>query len=338
MSTPSASDAGARAALSEPVLPSAALARFRGGLAALIDPDRDRILVALSGGADSIALLLLARQALGERCQAATVDHGLRPAGAAEARFAAALCADRNISHETLTGALPDRVGRTANVSARARALRYDLLHAHASRIGAQWIATAHHADDQLETIVMRINRGAGIAGLAGIRSSGWRVIRPLLDWRRAELAAIVRAAGIVAVDDPSNADERFDRARLRKALGAAEWLDAHGLAASTATLAQAEEALTWTAQRLLAERVVEDGEAILLDPADVPAELLRRLVRACVADVDPAAAPTGPALGRLIARLLAGEPATLGGVATTPGPRWRFAPAPARRGRADKS
>lgn len=329
MSTPSASEA-----LNAPH--DAAVGRFRRALGDLIHADRDRILVALSGGADSIALLLLAHAALGERCQAATVDHGLRPAGADEARFAAALCAERGIAHTILTGPMPDRVSRTANISARARALRYELLHDHARQVGAQWIATAHHADDQLETLVMRINRGAGVAGLAGVRPSGWRVIRPLLGWRRAELVAVTQAAGIAAVADPSNVDDRFDRARLRKDLDGAPWLDAAGLAASTGALAQAEEALVWTTQRLLAERVAEADDALLLDPVDVPAELLRRLVRACVDAIDPAAEPTGPALGAFIARLIEGRRTTLGAVLATPGQYWRFEPAPARRVRLD--
>lgn len=325
MSTPSASEA-----LKAP--DGAAVDRFRRALDGLIHADRDRVLVALSGGADSVALLLLAHAALGERCQAATVDHGLRPAGADEARFAAALCAERGIAHTILTGPMPERVSRTANVSARARTLRYNLLHDHAQRIGADWIATAHHADDQLETLVMRINRGAGVGGLAGIRPAGWRVIRPLLDWRRAELVAVTQAARIAAVVDPSNVDDRFDRARLRKELGGVPWLDPTGLAASTGALAQAEEALVWTTQRLLAERVAEAEDALLLDPSDVPAELLRRLVRTCVDVFDPAANPTGPALGAFIARLIDGKRTTLGAVLATPGQYWRFELAPARR------
>lgn len=339
MSTPSASKARASTlTVHPPSVSSATIERFRGDLGDLIHIDRDRVLVALSGGSDSVALLLLASAALGERCYAATVDHELRPASAQEALFASRLCADHGIPHAILTGTLPHRIGRTANLSARARALRYELLHDHAQRIRAEWIATAHHADDQLETLVMRINRGTGVAGLAGIRPTGWRVIRPLLAWRRAELAAVTGSAGIAAIDDPSNADDRFDRARLRKALGAAPWLDAAGLAASTDALAQAEEALAWTMQRLLIERIVEDEDAILLDPTDIPAELLRRLVRACVTQIDVETAPDGPALGRLIARLVDGQHATLGKVAAAPGRRWRFATAPSRRSAGDRS
>src|SRR3546814_89144 len=99
---------------------------------------------------------------------------------------------------------MPPRVKRTANLSARARALRYRLLEDHARAIEATRIATAHHADDQLETLIMRLNRGSGVAGLAGIRPTGGMTIRPLLGWRRAELAALVTRCGITAIEDRS--------------------------------------------------------------------------------------------------------------------------------------
>ena len=104
-------------------------------------------------------------------------------------------------------------------MSARARALRYALLEAEADAAGASYIATAHHADDQLETLIMRLGRGSGVSGLAGVRAASGRVIRPLLGWRRAALAAIVAAAGIDPIQDPSNVSDRFERARLRKKL-----------------------------------------------------------------------------------------------------------------------
>lgn len=327
MPTPSAS---------EPLTPlrvaPAAVVRFAHDLIGLIGDAEQRVLVALSGGADSVALLLLAHAALGDRCAAATVDHGLRAEGADEARFAAGLCARLGIPHAILSGPLPARVGGSANVSARARALRYDLLTAKAERTGAAWIATAHHADDQIETAIMRLNRGSGVGGLASIRTTGWRVVRPLIGWRRAELAALVDAAGIVPVDDPTNRDARYDRARLRQALAGVDWLDAGGIAASTAALAEADEALAWTTQRLLAERTVESGDRVTLDPAGLPAELLRRLVRACIVRIDPAAAPRGAEIGRLIAELFSDRPAMLGDVLVRPGATWSFAPAPPRR------
>ena len=309
-----------------------AVARFARDLAALADPDA-RILVAVSGGPDSVALLLLAHAALGERCSAATVDHRLRPESADEAAWVADLCAARGIAHATLRADLPDRAGRTANLSARARALRYRLLEAHADAIGADLIATAHHADDQLETLIMRLNRGAGIAGLAGVRAKSGRIIRPLLGWRHAELVALVAAQGIAPVDDPSNVSDRFDRARLRKALAGVDWLDVDHVGASARALGDAEDAIAWMVRRLEAERCTTDDAGVTLRPADLPFELRRRLVEGAVLRVDPAADIRGPALVRTVRALEAGERITLGQVlCESRGSEWRFSLAPPRR------
>lgn len=285
-----------------------------------------------------MALLLLAQAALGDRCHAATVDHGLRDASAAEACWVADQCGARGIRHVTLTGTLPGRVGPTANLSARARALRYRLLEDARVSIGATAIATAHHADDQLETVVMRLNRGGGVRGLAGVRARAGRVIRPLLGWSRADLAAIVAATGIEPIVDPSNVDDRFDRARLRKSLAGADWLDPAGAAASAAALADADAALDWTAASLAARCCrFGDGEARCQPPADLPFELQRRLVALCLAHVEPAIACRGDALARAARALAAGQTAMLGNTqATLSGPAgapvWHFRRAPPRR------
>ncbi|WP_066807047.1 tRNA lysidine(34) synthetase TilS [Sphingomonas asaccharolytica] len=312
----------------------AALDRFADDLAALCAPATARVLVAVSGGPDSLALLLLTHALLGERCVAATVDHGLRPEAADEAAWVADLCGARAIDHAVLRGTLPDRAGNTGNLSARARALRYELLHAHADTVGATHIATAHHADDQVETLIMRLNRGAGVGGLAGVRARSGRVIRPLLGWRRAELGAIVAAAGIVAVDDPSNVSDRFDRARLRKHLAAIDWIDPARVAASASALADAEEAIGWMVRQLGTDRVAAEDDSLLLDPNDLPFELVRRLVEHCVRQIDPAAEIRGSALVRMVNALESGDTAMLGDVLATPiaAKRWRFGKAPPRR------
>jgi tRNA(Ile)-lysidine synthase len=316
----------------------AALERFAADLAALCDGIGDsggaRALVAVSGGPDSLALLLLTHALLGERCLAATVDHGLRPEAADEAVWVADLCAARGIDHAILRGDLPERAGHTANLSARARALRYDLLQAHADTVGATQIATAHHADDQVETLIMRLNRGAGVGGLAGVRAVAGRVIRPLLGWRRAELRAIVAAAGIVAVEDPSNVSDRYDRARLRKQLAAIDWIDAARVAASASALGDAEEAIGWMVRQLGTDRVTTEGDSLLLDPRDLPFELVRRLIEHCVRQIDPAAEIRGSALVRMVKALESGETAMLGDVTATPtsSAAWRFRQAPPRR------
>lgn len=313
-------------------------ARFRADLSRLCDVERDKVLVAVSGGPDSVALLLLAQSVLGERCVAATVDHGLRPEAAAEAQGVAALCAALGVRHAILAGTLPARAGRTANLSSRARGLRYRLLEEQATAWGARRIATAHHADDQLETLIMRLNRGAGVAGLAGVRAQGGRMIRPLLGWRREELARLVEAAGIVPVDDPSNRDERFDRARLRAALADAGWLDAAQWARSAAALADAEEALAWSARRLAEENCGLAPGSATLRADGLPFELVRRLLERCLAHVQPGLDVRGSTLADTVRRLRAGETVTVGDVLCRPGTDcgaralWTLAPAPPRR------
>ena len=334
-SPPSASNR----ALRPPRAPDqAAVARFADDLARVSPTSERPLLIAVSGGPDSVALLLLARQVLGARCVAATVDHGLRPEAASEAAWVARLCSTLGVPHAVLTGRLPERDGRTRNVSARARALRYALLRTHAEGIGAAAIATAHHADDQVETLVMRLNRGAGLAGMAGVRARGDGIVRPLLAWRRAELAAVVATCGIVPVDDPSNRDARFDRARLRSTIGDAAWIEAEGWSRSARALADAEEALDWTATRLWHERCRLEDAAVTLSPAGLPFDLQRRLVARCVATVDPASDPRGSAVAAAVDALVRGATITLGDVLCRAGrdardePVWHFARARPRR------
>lgn len=307
--------------------------RFRADLAALCDVDTGQLLVAVSGGGDSLALLLLAHATLRDRVQAATVDHGMRPAAAAEAAFVAGVCRGLGIPHRTLVGELPDRVGNTANLSARARTLRYRLLDAHRRDSGCDWVATGHHADDQLETLVMRLNRGAGVAGLAGVRAKAEPVVRPLLGWRRAELTALVAAAGLKSVIDPSNTDDRFDRARLRKALADADWLDPLSAVRSAQALAEADEALDWTLDHLLADRCRLGERAAVLDSDRLPAEFQRRLLLRCLRHIDSGIRPRGHEVTGLLATLARSGTGTLGGVKVLAfGGDWHFSPVPPRR------
>ncbi|MEA3046876.1 MAG: tRNA(Ile)-lysidine synthase, partial [Sphingomonadales bacterium] len=284
------------------------LVRFRVDLEALTGPAPARIGVAVSGGPDSLALLLLAHGAYPGAVHAATVDHGLRPEAAAEAAFVASICTGLGVPHATLEAGMND----TANLQAAARQRRYALLGAWARKTGLTCLATAHHLDDQAETLVMRLLRGAGLAGLAGIRAvhaGAVPVVRPLLGWRRGELAALVAAAGIAAVADPSNRDERFDRVRVRRRLAETAWIEPEPLARSAAALAQAEAALAWAADRLWRER----ADGFILDPAGLPEEIRRRLVIRMLAALG-GAAPRGEAIARLLATLERGGTATLAG------------------------
>jgi tRNA(Ile)-lysidine synthase len=276
-----------------------------------------------------VAMLLLAAAAFSGRVEAATVDHGLREAGADEARFVADLCAARGIPHAILTLEALD----AGNVSARAREARYAALNDWCEDRKLDWLLTAHHADDQLETVIMRLNRGAGVAGLSGVRAQQGRIVRPLLGWRRAELVALATEAGITPVDDPSNRDDRYDRARLRKSLSSADWIDPLSVVESTAALADADAAIEWSVDALEAAHVRASGGRITLDrTADLPPEYSRRLVQRCLRRIDPDCAPRGAALSRLIATLESGGTATLGTTLARGGKIWVFERAPPRR------
>jgi tRNA(Ile)-lysidine synthase len=315
------------------MIPVATLDHFRTCLEALAGSGRSRLGIAVSGGADSLALLLLAHAIRPGEIAAATVDHGLRPESADEAMFVAGICAERDIPHAILTsGALIE-----GNIQSAARTLRYRLLGDWANRAGVTHVLTAHHADDQAETLLMRLQRGAGAAGLAGVRTAirigGLPVLRPVLGWTRAELRAVTDAAGLTPIEDPGNSDERYDRARLRQHLSQAGWIDVRGFARSAEALAEADAALDWAAKRLHHERVDTAGDTIQLDPVGVPDELRRRLVLGILAMLAPDAPPRGPELQRLLATLEEGGTATLAGVKASGGAIWRFALAPPRRG-----
>ncbi len=311
--------------------------RFRLDLEAVAGGDPGRIALAVSGGPDSLALLLLADAALPGRVWAATVDHGLREESAAEAEAVGRLCGLIGVPHRTIAASVePSGEG----LQASARAARYAALAEWMDGEGLGLLLTAHHCDDQAETLLMRLNRGSGVAGLAGVRAQGsvpgtggrLRLCRPLLGWRRGELAALVAAAGVEPALDPGNSDERFDRARLRRQLGEAKWLDPAALARSAALLAEAEAALEWTAGPLFAARAEVGEGAVSLRPNGLPPELLRRLVLSCLRELAPEAAPRGEALAGFIVKLEGGGISTLGGVKARGGETWRFELAPSRR------
>lgn len=288
-----------------------------------------RLGIAVSGGPDSIALLDLAAAYAPGRTEAATVDHGLRAEAAAEAVMVARWCDGQGIPHAILRPSVPI----TGSVQARARAVRYALLDAWMDERGLDWLLTAHHADDQIETMLMRLNRSSGVAGLAGIRARRGRVVRPLLGFRKAALEEYVRARGIPHVADPSNNDERYDRARLRAALAGADWLDPSSAARSAAALADADSALTWSAQRLYADLVVPHGDGLRLASTDLPHEYLRRLLALMLAALTPdSPEPRGERIDDAVFRLRAGDKISIGACIATGGTVWTLRQAPPRR------
>ncbi len=288
--------------------------------------------LAVSGGPDSLALLLLAHAALPGQIAAATVDHALRAASAAEADRVAALCADLGVPHRILTVTVDP-----GNIQAEARAARYGALAQWLRGEGLGALATAHHADDQAETLLLRLNRGSGVAGLAGVRARGHvptselPLLRPVLGWRRAELAGVVAAAGIEAVDDPSNRDHRFDRARLRAALAGADWIDVAALAASAAHLADADAALDWMA-RAEWDRCVTAAPLGLVYRPQAPRAVALRVITRVITQID-GAEPRGGAVARLFDTLIARQPASIGNLVARAMPEgWTFTKAPVRR------
>ncbi|HWT97274.1 MAG TPA: tRNA lysidine(34) synthetase TilS, partial [Terriglobales bacterium] len=197
------------------------------------------IAVAVSGGSDSLALLVFLRDWLaphGGRLTALSVDHGLRPEAAAECRQVGELISELNasgitaargaawpaIDHHILTwqGAKP-----TTGLMAAARQARYRLLTAWCRAHDVLHLALAHHADDQAETVLMRADHGSGAAGLAGMSAllcrDGVRLLRPLLGWRKHDLTADLQRRGLSWIEDPSNRAQRFERVRWRQQLGA---------------------------------------------------------------------------------------------------------------------
>jgi tRNA(Ile)-lysidine synthase len=299
--------------------------------------DTEAIAVGVSGGPDSVALLLLAAAAFPRRVVAITVDHGLRAASAAEASGVAAQCARHAILHTTLVWA-DGKAG--AGVPAAARAARYALMADWCAANGVALLLTAHHADDQAETLLMRLARGSGVGGLSGIRARwvlrpGVTLLRPLLAVRRAALAAIAAESGWPIVDDPTNHDPHYARTQARRLLAGTPWLDAGLMAASAAHLAEAEAALEWAADRAWAGGAVVAAGEVRLDVAGLPDEIVRRLVRRAIAALAPGADPRGPDAVRLAARLAAGGTGTLAGVRASGGATWQFRPAkPIRGGR----
>ncbi len=207
--------------------------------------------LAVSGGGDSVAMLWLVApwaKARGVAVSVATVDHGLRPEAAEEARFVEGLCRDIGVPHHTLRWAGWDGRG---NLQARARDARRTLLTEWARGRGVDAILLAHTRDDQAETFLLRLARGSGVDGLSGmvqerVDDDGLRWLRPLLGESRAALRDYLGRVGRRWIDDPSNSDLRHDRVKARQALSALEplGLRAEDLARTAWRLSLASDAL----------------------------------------------------------------------------------------------
>jgi tRNA(Ile)-lysidine synthase len=178
----------------------------------------DRILVAVSGGGDSIALLHVLgrlRTELGFELVAHGVDHGLRAEAGAELDLAERLAEELGVAFSRTRLGLADG----GNLQARAREARYVALDAAAQAAGARWVATAHHADDRAETVLMRILRGASPRGLAVLPAASDRRLRPLIRSPKTAILLHLERHGLAHANDPSNRNPRFLRTRIRHEL-----------------------------------------------------------------------------------------------------------------------
>ena len=283
-----------------------------------------------------MALLALCHAARPGFVAAATVDHGLRQASLGEAEQVAHECATLGIPHEILNVTIS-----SGNVQQEARKARYAALESWMERREIDCLATAHHVDDQAETFLMRLNRGSGVAGLAGVRRTATvpggskRLIRPLLSWRKEELVEIARSAGLQYCTDPSNADPTFDRARMRGILENTNWLNIDAIAQSAGYLAEADTAVDWIVQQEWKERVRRIGKRYVYRP-DAPRVVRLRIINKLLLSI-AGKEPRGSSIAGLIDRLEQGEGGNIGGVLITiVGDAWRFEKEPPRAGHSD--
>lgn len=283
-----------------------------------------RLGVAVSGGGDSVALLHLLADAFRDppaEVFAATVDHGLRPDSGDEARIVGRLCESLGIGHATLRWTGWSGEG---NLQDQARRARYRLLTDWARAREIPVLAIGHTADDQAETVLMRLARASGVTGLSAMPArrelNTVTLVRPLLGVTRAELRNYLRSRNIAWSDDPSNSDDRFDRIKARRAL---PYLQAMGITAGTlaevaANMSRARAALDHcTAQAGRNFAGFDAGDVVLDRRAfdDLPDELARRLVLRSVAWISGAEYPPRRiAVGLALSAIKSGKDSQLDG------------------------
>jgi len=310
-------------------------AEFAGLLAPFGVPDGAHVAVAVSGGADSLALTLLLAEwgrARGVRVSALTVDHGLRPGSAAEARQVAAWLAAAGISHHVLRW--HGGVTCTTAVQARARDARYRMMAAWCKANGAARLFAAHHLGDQAETFLMRLKRSSTLFGLAAMTPQcerfGVTLCRPLLGVAKARLEATLGARGQVWVDDPSNANPAFERVRTRALIAGleAEGIDAARLARAADAARRVTDILDRAVDAFLREAVCARPGGFYIDAAAfcaLPVPLRERALARLLHDVGGGGFAPGPAKTARLAAWLArphaarGSARTLGGCVARP-------------------
>ena len=283
-----------------------------------------RLGVAVSGGGDSVALLHILSRCLDTSAvdiRAVTVDHRLRPEAADEAAQVAALAGRLGLSHTTLRWQGWDGQG---NLQAAAREARYALICDWARQNGIALVALGHTADDQAETVLMRLGRSAGVDGLAGIPARrtmhGVSLLRPMLGLTRQELRDYLGRNGVTWCEDPSNDDSRYDRVQARSILAALAPLGVttEGLAAIAGYMGEAREALDWYSFLTARDIALVNSGDVILDLRrfrTLPQDIARRLLQRAVMWVGQADyPPRRAAMAQAIDGLRHGRGATLGG------------------------
>ncbi len=284
----------------------------------------ERMGVAVSGGGDSIALLsILARYAYEQRIElhVITVDHGLRPETKEEIKVVTGLCHKLGLQHHLEYWTNWDGHG---NLQAQARDGRYTLMADWAYAHQITHVALGHTADDQAETVLMRMARSGGVDGLSAMSPrhirDGITWVRPFLAIPRLDLRSYLQAAGLLWIDDPSNLNRDFERIRIRDALTVLETLGigVEALAQVAGHMAQAREALDW--QTFLAARELADvrNGAIALEVRrfrTLPTEIKRRLLVHCLTWLSGSTyPPRRDAMSRALEAVQTGQTITLNG------------------------
>ena len=272
----------------------------------------DTLGVAVSGGSDSMALLVLLHdwmQQGGPALKAVTVDHGLRERSAEEAVYVGEVCSRLGIPHSILEWQEWDGQG---NLPDQARRARYAMMAGWAGASGLSHVAVGHTADDQAETFVMRLAREAGVDGLSAMAESWWlgtvTFCRPVLGATRAELRTVLEERGIAWIDDPTNEDEQFERVRARKVLAALAELGitARGLSRVAHHVASMRDTLYWYVKLAVHNIAALQSGDVLIDRAGfggLPPEVARRLLQEALKWVSGAEyGPRGRALDALMA------------------------------------
>ncbi|MHA1540364.1 MAG: tRNA lysidine(34) synthetase TilS [Alphaproteobacteria bacterium] len=261
-------------------------------------PSKQHFVVAVSGGADSLALALVTNafcKAKGHKLTTLTVDHNLREDASIEAEKVKNWLAAQNIEHKTLLWAHPENKKPTGNIQALARAARYELLENFCTENNVAALLLGHHQEDQAETFMLRLARGSGVYGLAAMQEAvtkDWgKILRPFLSISREDLKTYLHAQGQEWIEDPSNTDERYARVRMRNLMPtlSAEGLTTERLIKTAKRMDEAKKVMQQLVETLYQDHSTQaeeakgisfSKEALTLYPEEISLRFLARCLR----------------------------------------------------------